>query len=68
MWKHLLQSVRNVVLKENKDINHQINFANERVKSFMDFLDQIVIALGIEWWDGEFPIEQVLEKIKNARW
>jgi hypothetical protein len=32
---------------------------------FFQHLDKIAYALNIDWWDGDFPIDEVFEKIKN---
>lgn len=38
-------------------------FKND-AERFLDHLQSISHALDIDWWDGEFPIKEVLERIK----
>ena len=38
--------------------------AEENQNRFQENLDKIAYALNIDWWDGDFPIEEVFEKIK----
>ena len=35
-------------------------------KRFLTHLDQIVATCDISWWDGDFPIEEVLERINKS--
>lgn len=45
----------------------QLRFAMENRNRFQNHLDTIVSALGIPWWDGDFPIDEVLEKIGKGQ-
>jgi hypothetical protein len=42
-----------------------LEFAEQNRDRFWNHLDRIVYALNIAWWDGDFPIDEVFEKIKN---
>jgi len=39
--------------------------AEDNRDRFQEHLDKIAYTLDIDWWDGDFPIDEVLEKIKK---
>ena len=38
--------------------------AEDNRDRFLEHLEKIAFYLEIDWWDGDFPIDEVLEKIK----
>ena len=40
-----------------------LKFAEENRDRFRNHLDTIAYKLEIDWWDGDFPISDVLEKL-----
>ncbi len=61
---------KRIQLNQKDEIKHlRIDLTNSKNNSnrFQNYLTTIVTALGIDWWDGDFPIGDVLEKIKGNK-
>ena len=52
--------------KENMELAKQVSAANQNINRFIKALDKIAKELNIEWHDGDFPIDEAMEKLKNA--
>lgn len=49
------------------DILKDMEFVEQNRDRFLDHLDTIACELGVDWWDGEYPIDDVLAVIKNLK-
>jgi hypothetical protein len=47
------------------DLLEDLRNAENNRDRFQGHLDTILYHMNIDWWDGEFPIEEVLELIKK---
>ena len=55
-----------IVLERSElDFKDKIKLYNLESYKFMEYLTDIAGLLGIKWWNGEFPILEVLEEIRK---
>ena len=50
---------------EENDLLKKLKNAEDNRDRFQEHLDKIAFTLDIDWWDGDFPIEEVISKIKS---
>jgi hypothetical protein len=55
-----------MLMEENKKYVEMLNERSRKLLYFMDISQKIAMELGITWFSGEFPIDEVMEKIRNA--
>jgi hypothetical protein len=52
-------------MHEPNELYQPLFNAESNSDRFQHHLERIAAALSIDWWDGDFPIEEVLKRIKG---
>ena len=61
-WKERLIKIKLLDISEVVDLLKDFKNAEENRDRFLDHLDKVAFACSIGWWEGDFPIDEVLKK------